>query len=416
MGIEINMRELSLYNFGKEKLAPVLYAYIYWVLKEAKKRDIHTLYFLARDGYIMNKIARVICENEELDICCRYLYCSRMSLRMPTYHLIDDEAYDLIFAQGYHVTVKTFFERVGLPSTKWNDIIKKTKISHIDISKELSINEIKNVREKLCKNTEFVKFVNEESINAFDIGVKYLQQESVLSQSRVAIVDSGWTGSMQRSLRQILEYAGWKGNILGFYFGLYKIPKKEDGEYFSFYFNGKGDIQNKALFCNNLFEIFTSAPHGMTIGYQKNKEKITPIFAEPVQKVQLEKIKNQIEGVMDGVNKIVREKNKYDKKYCQKVLRKIMGFPTKEISIMYGEFTFCDDITEKYQMKINGVEQKRVLKDQLILNKLIRKIRGQKQNPIFWEFGLVSLIKNPIKRRWYWINIYIWKVIMYMVR
>lgn len=80
------MRELSLYNFGKEKLAPVLYAYIYWVLKEAKKRDIHTLYFLARDGYIMNKIARVICENEELDICCRYLYCSRMSLRMPTYH------------------------------------------------------------------------------------------------------------------------------------------------------------------------------------------------------------------------------------------------------------------------------------------------------------------------------------------
>ena len=61
------------------------------------------------------------------------------------------------------------------------------------------------------------------------------------------------------------------------------------------------------------------------------------------------------------------KKNKYDKKYCQKVLRKIMGFPTKEISIMYGEFTFCDDITEKYQMKINGVEQKRVLKDQLIL-------------------------------------------------
>ena len=145
------MRELSLYNFGKEKLAPVLYAYIYWVLKEAKKRDIHTLYFLARDGYIMNKIARVICENEELDICCRYLYCSRMSLRMPTYHLIDDEAYDLIFAQGYHVTVKTFFERVGLPSTKWNDIIKKTKISHIDISKELSINEIKMLEKNFAR-------------------------------------------------------------------------------------------------------------------------------------------------------------------------------------------------------------------------------------------------------------------------
>ena len=37
------MRELSLYNFGKEKLAPVLYAYIYLVLKEAKKRDMYIL-------------------------------------------------------------------------------------------------------------------------------------------------------------------------------------------------------------------------------------------------------------------------------------------------------------------------------------------------------------------------------------
>lgn len=65
--------------------------------------------------------------------------------------MIDDEAYDLIFAQGYHVTVKTFFERVGLPSTKWNDIIKKTKISHIDISKELSINEIKMLEKNFAR-------------------------------------------------------------------------------------------------------------------------------------------------------------------------------------------------------------------------------------------------------------------------
>lgn len=44
------MRELSLYNFGKEKLAPVLYAYIYWVLKEAKKEIfIHCIFLPEMD-------------------------------------------------------------------------------------------------------------------------------------------------------------------------------------------------------------------------------------------------------------------------------------------------------------------------------------------------------------------------------
>ena len=42
----------------------------------------------------------------------------------------------------------------------WINESEEHRLLFCKIKKQLSINEIKNVREKLCKNTEFVKFVN----------------------------------------------------------------------------------------------------------------------------------------------------------------------------------------------------------------------------------------------------------------
>ena len=98
-------KQMDLYTLSRQKVAPVLYGYVCWVLKEAEKRGICTLYFLSRDGYILRKIAQQICEKKKMRIECRYLYCSRASLRMPAYHLIGEEAYRLLFQGGYHVTL-----------------------------------------------------------------------------------------------------------------------------------------------------------------------------------------------------------------------------------------------------------------------------------------------------------------------
>ena len=72
------------------------------------------VYFLARDGYLLYKLANEICEKNNLNIDCRYLYCSRFSLRMPSYHIIGDEAQKLLFSKGYYYTTKSVLERADL--------------------------------------------------------------------------------------------------------------------------------------------------------------------------------------------------------------------------------------------------------------------------------------------------------------
>ena len=59
--------------------APVMVSYVWWVLIEAQKRKIDTLYFLARDGYTLYEVAKLFCEKFGIDIDCKYLYCSRVS-------------------------------------------------------------------------------------------------------------------------------------------------------------------------------------------------------------------------------------------------------------------------------------------------------------------------------------------------
>ena len=58
--------------------------YVWWILQEAEKAGIKTLYFLARDGWLLREIALAICEHYSLDIKCKYLYFSRISLRTPS--------------------------------------------------------------------------------------------------------------------------------------------------------------------------------------------------------------------------------------------------------------------------------------------------------------------------------------------
>ncbi|MFR1474267.1 MAG: hypothetical protein ACLSB9_00195 [Hydrogeniiclostridium mannosilyticum] len=61
----------------------------------------------------------------------------------------------------------------------------------------------------------------------------------MLDGDPVAVVDTGWTGSIQRSLRQLLRSAGGNGGISGFCFGLYQEPKDPaDGDYMAWYFSG----------------------------------------------------------------------------------------------------------------------------------------------------------------------------------
>ena len=405
---------------------PLIFNYVWWVLSEARRRKIKRLYFLARDGHTLLKIAKIFCEKFQLDIDCRYLYCSRAALRMPTYFFIGDEAFDLLLLWGYYVTLKTVLMRADLTDEERKSVYMDCGLNQIDEDKQLSKAEFAEYSALLRKSRVYRRLIIEKSRASYDDAIGYLKQERLFDCDTVAVVDSGWTGSVQRSLRQLLEFEGYKGEIAGFYFGMYERPKTfADGEYLTWFFDAGTRAYNKAVFCNNLFECLLSAPHGMTKGYKNDGSGYVPVMSLPPSGKELKRIEEQCRAISDYCEERVRHIafSDFDPKSAHKdTIRRVaryMSRPLRDEAAYYSGFLFCDDVTEAYQYPLASEEQKSKLRDYTLLRRVFRKVTNVPPSVncagLFWAYGTASFLPK-IQRIWYRSNVLLCEVLKYTVQ
>ena len=411
-----NQKDIVFY--GKSLVGPVMLSFTEWIISEAEKKGIKRLYFLARDGYLLYEIAKTVCRERKIDVDCRYLYCSRQALRIPSYHIIGDEAFELLTLGGYHFTKRTILERAAISESEINGIASELDIKELDAP--MSYGELGEFKEALKSSELYKKAVIERSADAYDTTIEYFRQEGLFEEENLAIADSGWTGSMQRSLRQLLENEGFKGKLTGFYFGMYVSAKEEaDGEYNTFYFDRDSGTKRKATFNNNLFECMLSAPHPMTVRYEQSENgRIDPVFAPIASEKQLNMIQNQIKGALEFVNEIdFSEKGPfvYEKelKKVYKLLKRHMIYPTRSFAEIYGSFAFCDDVTEGYYMTLADSSKRKLLRKYMLFPRILKKLfklRIAEEGELFWPYGVIAFCP-AILRPWYRFNIRAWEIL-----
>ena len=73
-----------------EVFSPAILAYAVSMVRDAAARGVRRIYFLARDGYTLKRAAEQVCAVCGISLECRYLYCSRLSLRTAEYFLDED--------------------------------------------------------------------------------------------------------------------------------------------------------------------------------------------------------------------------------------------------------------------------------------------------------------------------------------
>lgn len=408
-----NWQEPDTLSLLSEKISgPVLLGYVLWILHEAEKREIDTLYFLARDGYILHQIAIKVCNVLKIPIICRYLYCSRNSLRLPTYSFIGEEAFTLLLNKSSNLTMYKLMERVGFSESERKEIYTTIGLPKLNENRFLTNIEYETLKKLLKNNSTYVNKVIEKSKDAYDVTIGYLRQEGLFASKQVAIVDSGWTGSMQRSLRQLMKSAGYGGKFIGFYFGMFAEPKeKEDGEYLTWYFDAKSALQNKVYFCNNLFEIMLSAPHGTTLTYCNKNGNYEPVLKNNVE--NMDSILEQNNNILKYLEKVLMQKELVSfnlnaiRKMTSKLLKRMMVYPTKKELAIWEGFSFCDDITDQDQQQIVSKTDIEALKQYLLYKRIYKKLCEHVDDrsdvvsrDLFWVWGEIQYL--PVYSRWWY--------------
>lgn len=391
-------------------LAPALNGFVAWVLKESMKQGIKRLYFLARDGYFMYQTADLYVKELGLPIECKYLYCSRYSIRVPNYHLDIEKALDYITLGGLDVTAKKLYKRAGFSREQRRKMYDE-QILPLQKEEQIPREQLPEIKKRLGKSKQFMEILRENSCQAFPMYEQYLKQEGLLEDIPMALVDSGWVGSMQKELNLSLQKLGKKDSLKGFYWGLYELPQDtKRADYFTYFFSPEGEMKRKTTFNNCLFESIFSAPHGMTLGYEMKEDKICPILSDMSEErkdrlLYMEETIKQWQKsffkVTENVPDLVVLEQLGGKEVLTIIERNLEGFmhhPTKAEAAAFGEIEFTDDILEYKGNKIATKLDEKELVQNHFIGKLWSKVSGKGEHvrqSAWYEGSAVVYGKHP---------------------
>lgn len=389
-------------------LAPALGSFVQWILYEALKSGKKRLYFLARDGYFPYRAAMIFCEKHHLPIECRYLSCSRYSIRLPLFHLDREQALSYVCRGGIDVTLEKILRRAGLTEEERQEVIQCLSLpfSPGDV---LPHTELPKIRLLLETCEVFLAHMDRHSREALPGLAGYLRQEGLLDDIPDAVVDSGWVGSMQKTLRDVLDFMGRTRPLEGYYWGLYDLP---DGvvqsDYHTYYFEPGKQLIEKVYFNNCLFEAVYTAPHGMTLFYRQEGEQFIPCYGRigRQQKEFAEKIGDclmlYIQLLAEAKETISDlEELRADKRVIRKLFRRFMGQPSRKEAEVFGSLPFSDDVLEGEERQIAAPLTEKELNTHRLFSKLL-VMAGLKKGRIWesaWREGSVVRSGKQVKRR-----------------
>ncbi len=394
-----SVRELSLESdfahLTAYVTAPVLFSYVWYVLQEAERMGLKRLYFLARDGHILLEMAKIFSKHHPVNLELCYLYCSRHSLRMPSYHRLDtSEAMDLLLRRSASLSLSHVFDRIEASTEERASLCKELVIE--DPDRYLSKSEFAELCARLKTSQAFKQLVKEKSRRAYETTLPYLVQEGLTDGTRFGIVDSGWTGSIQRTLHQLSEDIP---SMTGFYFGMNFQPRSAlDGVYNTWYFHANSPLSIRTKFVNTIFECLCSAPHAMTIGYVSDlRGRILPRLKEETRSDTLLKKIQQQQEVCLAFTRICVPRIHYSQfphrllhSMSVRLLQALMYTPTREEALALSDFTFCDDITESYEDTLVSTDYAALEEYRFFKRLQLRRQGKALRHELYWVYGTLA--------------------------
>ena len=379
--------------------APAVLFWAAWILKDAKDRGIRRLYFLSRDTYPACLAAKELLRQMNGPEI-RYIRVSRYSLRIPELFLKPEELPEWLFAPALQMNMDSLLDRVSLTGKEKRAALKLLGYK-TSSQKLLGRNELAFWKNRAKKKwEELYPLLAKKAEAAYHSALGYLLQEGLGEELPIAIVDSGWLGTTQKSLEKLLGR-----RLQGYYFGLYDIPwEMNPGDYHPFYFGPRGDVFRKAAFCNSLFEAVLSEPVGTTLSYRKGAEgAYEPVLSEAVW--NKERQEKEMLGLRDYVRRILRHQDSLwentaeaflaaGKSFCDRHLLRLCLFPSLSEAEWYGSYLFCDDMYEGAPRELSFGMSALQRKESFGLTEKLKDVMGGGKGEAFAAWPSGSIIRN----------------------
>jgi len=259
-------------DYGYATTGPVCAGFTEWLVEQVAKRELQAIYFLSRDGYMIQRLFKMFRPPELADLETHYLYASRRALRFATIQTIDEPALEFLTESFDLNEVGGFLQRIGFdPQAYVGDIqragfrdARQLVQTSVDFEKLRQL--IQSLSEPICERARSERAVI----------LEYLRKSGLADGRRIAVVDVGWRGSQQHSIQEILHAEGERIDISGFYYGTVLPAKNLFGsrlrhEAYLFKLGQPREYEALVMSCPELSELCFTAPEGSLIRLEREQ-------------------------------------------------------------------------------------------------------------------------------------------------
>lgn len=278
--LQPSARKALLWEIGTNVAGPLFFGFVAWTLREARRRGLRRLYFIARDGQLFWRIARELESTAGADaITCHYLYASR-----------------LVFAGPSELTDAAALRELAVPDAPFHSL--RQAILALGLEPEVMLRELPP--EFATRDPDAnLPFAERDAVAAWLLASPHLEKArtSVATRARrardyltsvglcagepVGLVDTGWLGSIQRNLEYIVGRDA-PAPLTGFYLGLVPpVPPATLGERIG-YTNAFAPLP--LLFSDShkvIIELLAQSDHGQVVGFESAERGFAPILRDP---------------------------------------------------------------------------------------------------------------------------------------
>lgn len=274
--VEMGNKDVLPYvTFGKRHLGPFLYAYTSWLYEEIMAAKIQKVFFLARDGYLMEKSFRLFLKKKGKKIDTQYVYFSRKSVRQTLLWKCDSYQAGLEYmSTSKFVSLGELLEYWGFSEQERIEIAKQYKLELTEEFLTAGLRENANLSALYMHLKEQIDI---KSKKQDELLWKYVKQIGM--KESCAIVDIGWHGKMQQYIELFFASHGRQLDCTGFYLGIQNVVSVS-GKMKGFLYDSRHSrLRKSVLVFSGGYEKLFQSKEGSTYGYKEENGKVAPVFA-----------------------------------------------------------------------------------------------------------------------------------------
>ncbi|MBF0523587.1 MAG: glycosyltransferase [Deltaproteobacteria bacterium] len=404
------------YRYGYDVLGPVFCTYIFGILDTLAGAKAKRIFFLARDGYLLQSLYRKMISllgREGQYPEDEYLYLTRMTtspaaVNKGLSHLKAMTAFYNPRQKGVYSVLKAF----GLPPEEFEDSARRAGFD--------------NIAEPIHNwhDPRLLTFIADDHVQAkikdlsqpgFDILQDYLSQHGFFSHDCVGLVDVGWNATIQYFLGESFSERNDFPTLYGCYMGYcdgipYQFPPRSYIE--GVMYDARRKLASERAMMNfvEIFEEAARATHATTINYYYDYNgQVQPVLKgddSPDRQAEIEfnptilKLQN---GILDFCDEFVRaiQLTNYScreiKPFIMTLIERAVVYPTSAEVKHFSNLVHSDDWGSDHFMDLKELTARRMQSRSTTYTKL---------KQIGWHYSMSQLDGEGLwKKLLYFIDI-----------